>query len=169
MNLAHVHLILNHIPVVGTLFGLTLLTAAYITRSPVLRTAALVTFVIVALSAVGVFLTGEPAEEIVEGIPGVVKSVVEQHEAAGKVALIGALALGAVSLFALAAARKPGALQSFAGTAVLAVSIGAMALMAWTANLGGQIRHPEIASAGSVIGEQQDERENAAHEREEHD
>ena len=169
MNLAHVHLFLNHIPVVGTLFGLALLIAAFRTRSSVLRTAALVTFVVVAAAAVGVFLTGEPAEEIVEGLPGVVKTVVEQHESAGKVALMSALALGAISLLALVAGRKPGTMQSYAGTAVLAISIGTLTLMAWTANLGGQIRHPEIASAASVTGERQIESEHSRHEREEND
>jgi hypothetical protein len=39
-------------------------------------------FIIVALLAIPAYLTGEPTEELVENLPGVSKSSIEQHEEA---------------------------------------------------------------------------------------
>jgi hypothetical protein len=117
MSPAHLHLVLNHIPVLGTLFGLALLGYARYRREDAVTRAALGTFVVVALLALPAYFTGEPAEEAVEHAPGVAEQAIETHEAAG---------------------------------AALAVAVATAGLMAWTANLGGQIRHPEIRAAASL-------------------
>ena len=49
MNPAHLHLMLNHIPVLGTAFGLGLLAFALWRRSDELKKTALGVFVLVAL------------------------------------------------------------------------------------------------------------------------
>lgn len=46
---AHFHLVLNHLPILGTFFGLILLIAAMLLRSDLLKRTALVAFFIVAL------------------------------------------------------------------------------------------------------------------------
>lgn len=150
MNQAHIHLILNHIPVLGTFVGLALLIGAYYAKSSALRVASLSTFVLTAIVAVVVFLTGEPAEDIVKSFPGVAGAAIELHEAAGKISLIAALGLGFISLGALYLSRRPGALQTASLSLTLFVAVVAGGLMAWTANLGGQIRHPEIATVAAV-------------------
>ena len=61
MNLAHVHLLLNHLPPLGVLFGFLLLAAAVARKSGELVRASLVTFVLAALLAVPTYYTGEPA------------------------------------------------------------------------------------------------------------
>jgi len=73
MNLAHLHLVLNHLPVLGTGFGLALLIFGLWRRSDELKKTALGVLVLVALAAVPVYLTGEPAEELVQAVPGVSK------------------------------------------------------------------------------------------------
>jgi hypothetical protein len=99
---------------------------------------------LVAAGLVG-YLTGEHAEEVVEHLAGVAEASVEAHEAAAFVSLSLAGALGILGLFGLwqvrAVATVPGRLAwvSLVGAAVVALS------MAWTANLGGLIRHPEAA------------------------
>ena len=69
MNGAHWHLLINHIPVLGTIFGLGLLAFGWWRKSEEIKKAALGTFVIIALGAVAAFLTGEPAEDTVKGVP----------------------------------------------------------------------------------------------------
>ena len=66
MNATHLHLMLNHIPVLGTVFGLGLLVFALWRKSEELKKAALGIFLIVALLAVPVYLTGEPAEGVAD-------------------------------------------------------------------------------------------------------
>ncbi len=52
MNYAHVHLLLNHLPVVGALFGLLLLVVAILHNSGELKKAGLWIFVILALISI---------------------------------------------------------------------------------------------------------------------
>jgi uncharacterized membrane protein len=154
MNPAHLHLMFNHVPVVGVMLLLPLLVWAVYRQSLELVRFALAAFVGIALAALAVYLTGEPAEEVVEHLPGVAGAAVEAHEGAALVSLGLAVALGVLGLFGLwrmrAIATVPGGLAwaSLAGAVVVALS------MAWTANLGGLIRHPE-AARGFVAPQQE--------------
>ena len=65
MNAPHLHLLLNHIPVLGTAFGLGLLVFALCRKSDELKKAAHGFFLVTALFSVSTYLTGEPAEEVV--------------------------------------------------------------------------------------------------------
>ena len=149
MNVAHLHLILNHVPVLGTAFGLGLLTFALWRKSEEVKKAALGLFVISALLAIPVYLTGEPAEEIVEELPDVSHANIEEHEEAAEVAFIGVLALGVAALAGLVWRRGRTVPTGFA-SGILAASVAVCGLMAWTANLGGQVRHTEIRSGTSA-------------------
>jgi uncharacterized membrane protein len=150
MSPAHLHLVLNHIPVLGTIFGLALLGYARYRREEAVTRAALGTFVAVALLALPAYFTGEPAEEAVEHAPGVAEQAIETHEAAALPALIGVEALGVIGTGGLLLARGGRPVSRAATGAALAVAVATAGLMARTANLGGQIRHPEIRSAASL-------------------
>ena len=153
MNWAHVHLVLNHIPVLGTIFGLTLLGYAIIRRNDTLKKAALGTFVAIALLALPVYFTGEPAEEVVERAGGISKGMIEVHEEAALLSLIGVELLGLTALIALVTASRGRPVKTRATAAVLVLSLATTVLMARTANLGGQIHHQEIgAAAGAGAG-----------------
>lgn len=149
MDAAHIHLLLNHGPVVGTVFAILLLTWAALRRNPELTRAALGAFVLLALLGGVVYLTGEPAEEVVEGLPGVSEALIERHEEAALAATLALGVFGALALTVLVVYRRgfPRAVP----LVMLALSFVPMALMGWTANLGGQIRHEEIRPA-SVLG-----------------
>jgi uncharacterized membrane protein len=144
MNWAHLHLILNHLPVLGTMFGLGILAYGLWKRSEDNKRLALGLLVITALLAIPAYLTGEPAEGAVKGLAGVAGDLIERHEEAAGVALGGVLALGLFAVVGLVAFRgqRPVA-KWFAVTALLGALV-VSGLMAWTANLGGQVHHPEI-------------------------
>ena len=144
MTLTHLHLILNHVPVLGTVFGVGLLAFGIWRQSTELKKTALGIFVLIALVAVPVYLTGEPAEDGVEGLPGVSESIMEQHEEAAGVAFAGSGALGVISLAALLALRHGKAVPAWVAGTMVVASLAVSGLMAWTASIGGQIRHTEI-------------------------
>ncbi len=158
MNGAHLHLLINHVPVLGTLFGLLLLIFASCKRSDELRRTALGTFVIVALAAVATYLTGDPAEHVVKGLPGVYGALIERHDNAAGIALGGAITLGVLSLGGLIWFRRGRPIKNWFSAVVLAGAILVTGLMAWTANLGGQIRHTEIRSDAQPATTSQSER-----------
>ena len=144
MNGAHLHLLINHVPVLGTFFGLALLAFGAWKGSDELRKAALGTFVIAALASVATYLTGDPAEHVVKGLAGVSSALIERHDDAAGVALGGAIALGVLALGGLIWFRGGRPIKSWFGALALAAAILVTGMMAWTANLGGQIRHSEI-------------------------
>jgi uncharacterized membrane protein len=151
INPAHVHLLLNHLPVVGSIFALFLLMMGVIRRSSELQRAALAAFVLVALLAIPTFLTGEPAEKLVTNLAGVSKGLIETHEEAAEVSLWVIEAVGVFALAGLLLYRRATTFPRWytASSLVLALAVGM--LMAWTANLGGQIRHSEIAGSSPVV------------------
>lgn len=96
MNPAHVHLLLNHIPVVGIWLGIALYLVALV-RKPEWRSLSLGVFALMAVLTIPAYLSGEPAEEMIHGLPGVSEATVEAHEEAAVPALIAMLVLGAVA------------------------------------------------------------------------
>ena len=145
MNGVHIHLLLNHIPVIGMLIGLVVFALGVWRRNDSWARLALGLFVMVAVAALATMLTGEGAEEAVERLPGVTDAIIEPHEEAAKLAAIGAYVLGTISLAALVWVRRP-RLPRALTVVVLPIVLLVAGLMAYAANLGGQIRHTEIRS-----------------------
>ena len=144
MNGAHLHLLVNHVPVLGILFGLLLLVAALWRGSTELTRTSLVVFVLTALAAVLVYLTGEPAEDAVEGVAGVTRGLIGRHEDAALAATIGLATLGLFSLGGLAGFRRLARIPRWFTSSSLLLALVAAGMIGWAANLGGQIRHTEI-------------------------
>lgn len=158
MNPAHIHLLLNHFPIIGTVIGLALLGYAYLRRSDEVGKVALGLFVGLAIATGVVFLTGEPAEEVVEALPGISESSIERHEDLARFALIAIGAFGAMALGALVVFRRRALPRAFVGVSlVFAAAVGG--LMAATANVGGQIRHSEIRADAVLPAESRDDDE----------
>lgn len=150
MNAAHLHLMLNHVPVLGTLIALLLLITALVEKSADLRRAALALFVGVALMAVPVFLSGEPAEELVERLPGVTTQQIDRHEDAATQALIAVGVVGLLAIGALVATRRSARAARALTVATLAAGIVTSGFMTRAALLGGQVRHSEIQAGAAA-------------------
>ncbi len=149
MNPTHLHLVLTHIPVLGTVFALALFVFAIWRGSEEMKKAALGVFVIVALFAVPAYLTGEPSEHTVEALPGVSKAGIDRHEDAALTAFVAMSILGVAALAGLILFRRSMMIPGWYALLIGAASLIVSGLMAWTANLGGQVRHTEIAPGTS--------------------
>lgn len=144
MSWAHVHLAVNHFPVVGAVLALLFFVWAISRGEGEHVRMALVFFVVVALLGVATYFTGEPAEHAVEDLAGISESLVEEHEEAAGTSTIVLAALGLLAGFGLFVSRQARKLPRWLGPAVLVLALVATGAMAWTATLGGHIRHPEI-------------------------
>jgi uncharacterized membrane protein len=149
VNAAHIHLLLNHLPLLGTGFGVLLLLLAFARRSDELKRVSLGVFALAALIAVPTYLTGEPAENVVERLPGVSKPIIEEHEEAAEGAAAALGVLGVFSLAGLVRFRRS-ALPNWLAVSSLVLGLVVAGLMARSANLGGLIRHSEIRSPNGV-------------------
>ncbi|HYR59406.1 MAG TPA: hypothetical protein VEO95_12285, partial [Chthoniobacteraceae bacterium] len=101
---------------------------------------------VVAVTGVPTYLTGEPAEVVIMDAPDFAEDLVKAHDRSATWAFSVTLAAGVAGLAGLIAFRKANALPGWLKATVLALSIIAAVLLAWTANLGGKIRHTEIRS-----------------------
>jgi hypothetical protein len=151
MNAAHLHLMLNHLPVLGAPFVALLLAWGLLRRQRALVRTGLGAAVLVAALAYPVFLTGEPAEHLVEDSAWFDEPRVHEHEERAEIGLIAILLTGTVAglgLWQSRGGREVNRLFSGATLAGLALSAG---LFGWAALAGGQIRHDEVrAGAASV-------------------
>ena len=152
MDTTHLHLLTNHLPILGGVFGMLILGYGLFRKNRTLITAGLVTFVLTALSALPPYFTGESAEDAVEGLAGVSHAIIEQHEEAAAVALGFTLLLGALSLIYLILEKRVKNWKPNLSYLPLVLSVIVFALMARVGYLGGQIRHTEIRQASVVDG-----------------
>jgi hypothetical protein len=153
MDSTHVHLALSHVPVIVVPIGIILLLFGAVRRNRDDMLVAMVLFVLAALAAGAVFLTGEAAEEAVEDLPGVSHAVVERHEEFASATLAAVVTLGAVSVVSAALLFRKGKVTFAAIGATAVVSLVAAVMLLQTANLGGQVRHTEIRQGGAAYAD----------------
>ena len=150
MNLAHVHLLLNHFPTVGFGVGLGLFVFALFAKNEALKRTSFIVFVLMALVAFAAYVSGNAAQMVVKGRDGISDAVIKAHQDAALLAFIFMEITGALAWLALWQYRQTSAMRQWTVAAVLILSIGSFGLMAQAANLGGEIRHPEIVAGGDA-------------------
>lgn len=148
MNGTQLHLLVNHVAVIGVPLCAALLAYGLVRGRKEVTAAALGLMVLVALSAVPALLTGEAAEEVVERRGAVPEAVVERHEEFAEPVAYGAGALALLAVAALALTRRSE--SRLMPTVALAGALAVSGALAWTAHTGGQIAHPEIRASGDV-------------------
>ena len=148
----HWHLVLNHLPSVGTLVAVCLLAAARSVGSRDVTRASLLLFVVFSLVAIPTFVTGAAAGWAIQSTPGISEGAVAAHQDAALLALAALLVTGWLAWFTLWRDRRRLALDGWGPPAVLASGALALVLMLWTARLGGDINHPEIRAGVSTEG-----------------
>jgi uncharacterized membrane protein len=144
MNQAHFHLLINHMPIAGIIFGFLVLVAGYLFRAAAIKRTALGLFLGAALLAVPTFLTGEGAEELVEDLPGISHDQIAQHEELGEtyLLLLGILAVAAAAT--LVTDLRGHRANRFLYMATFIFAVGCIAVGARVGLSGGEIRHTEI-------------------------
>jgi uncharacterized membrane protein len=153
VNAAHLHLIFNHIPVIGMLIAVVFFLVSLFHGKDILIKASLWLIFFVALSAVPAYLTGDPAHEYLEHTPGLRHDLIHEHEDAAEVAFVSAMILGLLALLGLVGYRQRRRLSRLYLFLVLLAALVVLALMAGAANQGGKIRHPEVRSASQLLPE----------------
>ncbi len=144
MNLAHVHLMINHVPVIAVPGAILLLIYALVRKSEEVKMVSLGVFVLIASLTPAVYFTGLAAERVVKNLPGVTEAYVGRHEEMAERALVSIEVLGGLSLVGLILLWRSGSIPRWVVGIVLVLSLVSATISSLTANLGGQIRHTEI-------------------------
>ena len=144
MSQAHIHLIFNHAPIVGSLFAFVLLAVGLLQKDSSLTRAGLVAVLAAGLLCLPAELTGEGAAKIVQDMPRISRALIQAHAAAaeqGFWVLESAAALALFALLLLKNASPRARLLALLALVATGISFG---LLARAANFGGRIRHTEI-------------------------
>lgn len=151
MNLAHMHLVLNHVPTVGFGIGVCLFLVALIQKDDNQQQVSLGILFFVALLSIPVYLTGVAASEIIQDRPGVSAAVINAHEDAALLAFAAIVLTGAAAWLALWQFRRFSRLPRGTVVSIVFLSVVSFGLMAQAANIGGVIRHPEVVSLEDTV------------------
>jgi hypothetical protein len=151
LNAAHLHLVLNHVPTLGTAVALALLLLALIRRHEVLVHVGLEVLFVIAIVTMPVYITGAAAYQHLRSGADFSDIAARMHQDAALTGFAVTEFAGFVAWVALWQSRRIG----YAGRGLVAsatvLSIIALAIMGRAATLGGEIHHPEIRAAAAAV------------------
>ena len=148
MNYAHLHLLLNHIPVIGSIIAIGLFLMSFFGKNEDLRRSSYILFATVALFTIPTFMTGFAAVGMVKG-PGV-DDLIRRHQGSALLSIWFMMILGTLALIGLWQSQTTKHPPRWNVIAVLIFSLLTVGLISRTSNTGGDIRHPEDRPGNSI-------------------
>jgi hypothetical protein len=144
MNAPHLHLILNHVPTIGSAIAIGLLLLGLLRRQEALTRVSLEVFFVIALVTLPAYLSGVATGMELEKMPDVSVEAIQKHHDGALVAFVLMLLTGLASWLGLWQWRRVGRPSGINTGLVLVLSLLTLTTMAGTATMGGEIRHPEM-------------------------
>ena len=144
MNEAHLHLLVNHIPIIGVVIGILVLSTGYILKNNTIKRTALGIFIFTSLFAIPAFFSGEGAEEVIEKLPGVSENYIEAHEEAAEVFIWIIASLGVLSLLTFLSDYFKSKISNWLYLLTALMAIVTIVFAKQVGTTGGEIRHIEI-------------------------
>jgi uncharacterized membrane protein len=155
MNATHLHLLVNHVSIVGCIFAVGILLYGILVKSRHTKMIAYMLMVVSGIAGIITFSTGEAAEETVEKIAGVSKTIIETHEEAAKIAVVLVAALGLFALAGLYIEWKSKPFFRKVSLFVLFAGLICSAFLIRVGLLGGEIRHTELTNGATQVNQAQ--------------
>ena len=150
-NGAQVHLLLNHLPILGVLFSLLLLGYGAWRKNLEIQKVSAGALVLIGLLSIPAFKSGEAAEEIVEDRAGISEVLIHNHEEAAELAFWALEAFAIAALIGLVYFRTPRTWPAWFSAVLITGMLVIGGLMARAGHLGGLISHPEIRNASQQM------------------
>ena len=150
MNQTHIHLLITHLPIFGSILGALVLAYGLWKNSDSTKSAAYYLFIISSIGSAVAYITGEAAEETIENTQGVAEASIKQHQEFAIYALLSLILLGLASILGLFLTLKKSTLTRTTAFIILFISLICFVLIARTGYLGGKIRHTELGSATNI-------------------
>lgn len=144
-NAAHLHILINHFPIIGTVITLFVLAIGILKKSDDVKKVSVLILILTALVTIPVYLTGEKAQAKIEGnYEDVDEDYIDRHEDFALYSFIAMDIAGAVAILAMLLYKKPKTLPQPFAYIFAVMLIVVLTMMGITANLGGSIHHPEV-------------------------
>lgn len=144
MNDAHLHMVVNHFPIIGTIFGFGILIVGLVLKNKTLINTSYAIFIVAAIFGAISMATGEGAEELVEDMPNIGKQIIHEHEELAEKLAVLLYVLAGLSLAGLYLNFKNHAKAKLLSFLILGVATAGLFLVQKVGTSGGEIRHTEI-------------------------
>jgi uncharacterized membrane protein len=152
MNDAHLHMVVNHFPIIGTIFGFGALIVGLVLKNKTLINTSFVLFIVAAVFGAISMATGEGAEELVEDMPNIGKQIIHEHEELAEKLAVLLYVLAGLSLAGLYLNFKKHSKAKPLSFLILSVATAGLFLVQKVGTSGGEIRHTEIrANANTMV------------------
>ena len=155
MNAPHIHLLINHLPIIGLIIGIFVLIFGLFGKKQVVLSVGLWITMIAGFSSYPTMFTGGSSEHFFEENEGkycVSEDLIHEHEEAAEMAFWPCIVTGIFAGLALIGNRKGHKHTKKAEILVVFIGIISIILIGKVGLTGGQIRHPEISSCCSAEG-----------------
>ena len=150
MNAPHLHLILNHVPTIGTAVALGLLLLSLLRRQEALTRVSLEVFYVLALITLPAYLSGVATALQLEKMPDISVEAIHKHHDGAIVGFALMMLTGLSSWMGLWRWRRASRPSGLNTGIVLVLAVLTLTTMAGTATMGGEIRHPEMLNEGAA-------------------
>ncbi|MEZ4906897.1 MAG: DUF2231 domain-containing protein [Saprospiraceae bacterium] len=151
MNYAHIHLTVNHFPIIFPMVAVIVLITGFIFKSEVMKRTAYFIFALGAISTVFAIISGEKAAGYTHTMDWFQKSLVHEHHESAEFFGIFSYILGLLSVVALWASWKGKQFSKWLSYIVLIFSFVTMFLAKNAGSTGGDIRHTEIRTEQNTV------------------
>ena len=151
MNAAHWHLVTVHLPVIGCPFTFLILFIAHLKNDHLWFQIGTGFLLLCLIGTLGAYFTGPPTYEFLQKEYQVEKNIIEQHAMMARAAFYGMILLAIFGLNILMRHWQEEPPSLWLNRSLLLLLFVICWLFAWSAHLGGQIRHPEIRAPSLII------------------
>jgi hypothetical protein len=165
MNQAHLHMVINHFPIVGIIIGMIVLGVGIAAKSTLSKRIGCLILIGSSLFTFPSFETGEGAEEIVENLPGISEIFIEKHEEIAEQFMGFVWAIILIGVLTLISEWKMKKFTNWLYISLFVISVFATYFAKQVGTSGGEIRHTEIRKTNA---KEETQNENKEKEDEEH-
>jgi len=151
MNDAHLHLVVNHFPIIGLIFATGILAFGLFSKSKTMKNTAYVLLIITTIFGFLSMYTGEGAEEMVEDMPNIGKKIIHEHEELAEKFVLFLYAAGLLSIIGLYLNFKNHSKSNIISYITTIVALIGLFFAQQVGTSGGEVRHTEIRSENAII------------------
>jgi hypothetical protein len=150
MNEAHLHLMINHLPIFGMVIATFILLAGILRNNTHVIRTGLVLAIVAGLAILPSNGTGEGAEDVLEQAGFAEHTYIHRHEELAETALITGLIAAAWAIVTLVSEMRGLRLTKTFRLVALVLLLGNTMLLQRVGTTGGEIRHTEIRDASNA-------------------
>lgn len=150
MNLAHFHIVVNHVPSLGSIAALLLLAAGIYRKDEAIKQFAFQVLVLITMAVLPTYISGAEAQRIVSKSTSYSAGMVQLHQNVAMITLLAMTFAGMFAWFGIWEFRRHKRSASFTTAATLIMTTAAVVLVLETASIGGKINHSEIREAADL-------------------